>query len=355
MITSSRLSLALLTGVLAAAPSTAVAQERVDGQYIVVLKSQSSGATVTKAKERARSRGGKVLHTYSHAIKGYSAKLSKQALAAVKADPNVLYVEQDRTSRSRARRPTRPGVWTASTSAACRSTRPTTTADRAGRERVHHRHRHPHHPQRLRRARDVAASTRSTAARPTTATATARTSPARSAARPTASPSRSRWSPCACSTAAAAGTYAGVIAGVDWVTENHQAGQPAVANMSLGGGASQAVDDAVTRSIADGVSYAIAAGNAQRRRVRLLAGAHAERDHGRRDDQHRRARLVLELSARASTSSRRARTSRRRGSAPTRPRTRSAARRWRRRTSPARPRSTCRPTRRRRRRRSRAT
>jgi subtilisin family serine protease len=57
------------------------------------------------------------------------------------------------------------------------------------------------------------------------------------------------------------GTTAGVIAGVDWVTGNHVAGQPAVANMSLGGGASTALDNAVRNSIADGVSYAIAAGN----------------------------------------------------------------------------------------------
>jgi PKD repeat protein len=55
------------------------------------------------------------------------------------------------------------------------------------------------------------------------------------------------------------GTYEGVIAGVDWVTQNHV--KPAVANMSLGGGASQAVDDAVTASVAAGVVYAIAAGN----------------------------------------------------------------------------------------------
>ncbi|HWU86332.1 MAG TPA: S8 family serine peptidase [Kofleriaceae bacterium] len=55
------------------------------------------------------------------------------------------------------------------------------------------------------------------------------------------------------------GTYAGVIAGIDWVTANAQL--PAVANMSLGGGASQAVDDAVTASIGAGVVYAIAAGN----------------------------------------------------------------------------------------------
>ena len=57
------------------------------------------------------------------------------------------------------------------------------------------------------------------------------------------------------------GTNSGVIAGIDWVTGNHAAGQPAVANMSLGGGASTAIDDAVRRSIADGVTYAIASGN----------------------------------------------------------------------------------------------
>jgi subtilisin family serine protease len=57
------------------------------------------------------------------------------------------------------------------------------------------------------------------------------------------------------------GSTSGVIAGIDWVTGNHAAGAPAVANMSLGGGASTALDNAVKSSIADGVSYAIAAGN----------------------------------------------------------------------------------------------
>ncbi len=57
------------------------------------------------------------------------------------------------------------------------------------------------------------------------------------------------------------GSTSGVIAGIDWVTGDHAAGQPAVANMSLGGGASTALDNAVRNSIADGVSYAVAAGN----------------------------------------------------------------------------------------------
>ena len=57
------------------------------------------------------------------------------------------------------------------------------------------------------------------------------------------------------------GTNSGVIAGVDFVTSDHQAGQPAVANMSLGGGISSALDTAITNSINDGVTYAVAAGN----------------------------------------------------------------------------------------------
>ncbi|MHB1096737.1 MAG: S8 family peptidase [Gemmatimonadaceae bacterium] len=58
------------------------------------------------------------------------------------------------------------------------------------------------------------------------------------------------------------GTTSGVIAGIDWVTAN--AVKPAVANMSLGGGASTALDQAVSNSIASGVAYAVAAGNGNR-------------------------------------------------------------------------------------------
>jgi len=55
------------------------------------------------------------------------------------------------------------------------------------------------------------------------------------------------------------GTTSGVIKGVDWVTAN--AGKPAVANMSLGGSASSSLDAAVVNSASSGVFYAIAAGN----------------------------------------------------------------------------------------------
>jgi subtilisin family serine protease len=56
------------------------------------------------------------------------------------------------------------------------------------------------------------------------------------------------------------GTTTSVIQGVDWVAAN--AIKPAVANMSLGGGASQLLDDAVRNAAAKGVFFSIAAGNA---------------------------------------------------------------------------------------------
>ncbi|MEO3975972.1 S8 family peptidase [Streptomyces sp. CAU 1734] len=58
---------------------------------------------------------------------------------------------------------------------------------------------------------------------------------------------------------AGSGTTAQVVAGIDWVTRN--AVKPAVANLSLGGGADATLDAAVRNSIASGVTYAIAAGN----------------------------------------------------------------------------------------------
>jgi hypothetical protein len=55
------------------------------------------------------------------------------------------------------------------------------------------------------------------------------------------------------------GTTSGVIAGVDWVTQNHV--NPAVANMSLGGGVSTTLDSSVASAISAGVTFAVAAGN----------------------------------------------------------------------------------------------
>ncbi|MCX2719011.1 S8 family serine peptidase [Lentiprolixibacter aurantiacus] len=55
------------------------------------------------------------------------------------------------------------------------------------------------------------------------------------------------------------GSYSGVIAGIDHVAANGSNGD--VANMSLGGGYSQAVNDAVESAASTGVKFALAAGN----------------------------------------------------------------------------------------------
>lgn len=55
------------------------------------------------------------------------------------------------------------------------------------------------------------------------------------------------------------GSTSQVIAGVNWVTSN--AIKPAVANMSLSGGANSTLDSAVANSIASGVTYVVIAGN----------------------------------------------------------------------------------------------
>jgi subtilisin family serine protease len=60
---------------------------------------------------------------------------------------------------------------------------------------------------------------------------------------------------------AGSGSFAGVAAGIDWVTQNHASG-PAVANMSLGAqGSDAATETAVRNAIADGVTFGIASGN----------------------------------------------------------------------------------------------
>ena len=56
------------------------------------------------------------------------------------------------------------------------------------------------------------------------------------------------------------GSWSGVVAGIDWAVGHHGT-TPAVGNMSLGGGASTSVDDAVRRALADGITMCVAAGN----------------------------------------------------------------------------------------------
>ncbi|KAJ3008372.1 hypothetical protein HKX48_008566 [Thoreauomyces humboldtii] len=73
------------------------------------------------------------------------------------------------------------------------------------------------------------------------------------------------------------GTTSDVIAGVEWVATNApKSGRKSVANMSLGGGASTTLDRAVQAAIRAGVNFAVAAGNSARDACLLSPGRVAE-------------------------------------------------------------------------------
>jgi subtilisin family serine protease len=57
------------------------------------------------------------------------------------------------------------------------------------------------------------------------------------------------------------GYVSDIVAGLGWMIADHQAGQPAVANLSLGSSRNSAFDAAVQKAIDDGITVAVAAGN----------------------------------------------------------------------------------------------
>lgn len=67
------------------------------------------------------------------------------------------------------------------------------------------------------------------------------------------------------------GTLSWIVGGLDYVIQNHAAGTPAVANLSLGGGANSTIDTAVQNTINDGVTTIVAAGNGNTGGVRQNA------------------------------------------------------------------------------------
>jgi len=252
--------LALVVFAVAAAPSGAAAPDVKDA-YIVVLKAAAADADAERTKGKAKANGGTVRHGYEKALKGFSAKLNEKALDAVSSDPAVAFVEPDQ-------------VITLSTT----QTGATWGLDRIDQRALPLNGTYTYTPT----GAGVAAYIIDTGVRTThqqfggravsgfdavdggtaddcnghgthvAGTVGGATYGVAKAVRIVAV----RVLDCAGS-----GTTSGVIAGIDWVSSNHQAGQPAAANMSLGGGVSAALDTAVRNSIADGVTYAIAAGN----------------------------------------------------------------------------------------------
>jgi subtilisin family serine protease len=250
---------ALPTGaVLGAAAATAI-----PGSYIVVLKPGSAeAASVASASQRLTKRyGGKVRNNYLATVRGFQAGMSGTEAARLAANPAVQFVEQDAQVRL-------SGTQTGATWGLDRTDQralplsKTYTYGTAG---------------------NVTAYVLDTGIRLSQTEFGGRASYGYDFVDKTAKPANQDCNGHGTHVAgtiggrtygvakdvklvavrvldcSGSGSYSGIIAGIDWVTKN--AVKPAVANMSLGGTVSAALNAAVTRSIASGVTYAVAAGN----------------------------------------------------------------------------------------------
>jgi Peptidase inhibitor I9 len=82
-------------------PELTPAQSVIPGQYTVVLKEETRDPTAV-AREHARGYGARVLHTYQHALKGYTARIPHERLEKALAEEHVDYVELDQRAHATA-------------------------------------------------------------------------------------------------------------------------------------------------------------------------------------------------------------------------------------------------------------
>jgi aqualysin 1 len=240
----------------APALQSAHASQAIPNQYIVVFRSEVGDAPGL-ARQLAAAHGGTVRHTYRYAIKGFAATLPEAAAAALRRNPNVAYVEQDqRVSVAQVGSwgldrvdqrdlPLNGGYSYTRTGAGVKAYIidtgiQTSHAQFGGRASVGY-----DAVGDGMNGQDCNGHGTHVAGTVGSATYGVAKSVGLVAVRVFPCSGGSEWST--------------IIAGVDWVRFNHV--KPAVANMSLSGGVSQAVDDAVRSLITAGVTVAIAAGN----------------------------------------------------------------------------------------------
>lgn len=86
---------------------SAGASQPIKGQYIVVFKN-TVGNPADEAVRALEGKSGKILHAYTHAIKGFAATLPDAAVEALRKNPNVESVEQDMTVSAQATQSSAP-------------------------------------------------------------------------------------------------------------------------------------------------------------------------------------------------------------------------------------------------------